>query len=48
MLRDLSIECDRMMALMPRTTIYLLDVCFARDVCLIAFAARRVRCDLSD
>jgi hypothetical protein len=27
MFRDLSIEYDRMMALMPRKTIYLFDVC---------------------
>jgi hypothetical protein len=26
LLRDLSIECDRMMALMPRNAIYLFDV----------------------
>jgi len=26
-LRDLRIECDRMMALMPRKAIYLFDVC---------------------
>jgi hypothetical protein len=26
MFRDLSIECDRMMALMPRKAIYLFDV----------------------
>jgi hypothetical protein len=44
----LSIEYDRMMALMPRKAIYLFDVRLLDDVYLMTFASRRARFVLRD